>query len=167
MEGPAMTMRTNSSTVSFRRPFSLSGIGGLQPPGSYTVETDEEWIDGTSPPAYRRIATMIRLSGRPGTGESVQVVTVDPEELAVALARDAAEIPADSPVPEPAADVRAGDGSPSDPGRGSQPVQSGTARPAGRVPQGWRGRVATNPHVLVWIAIAATGVLVAVFTVTW
>ena len=153
-----MTVRTNSSTVSFRRPFSLSGISGLQPPGSYTVETDEEWIDGTAPPAYRRIATMIRLSGRPGTGESVQIVTVDPDELAAALARDAAGIPADSPVPEPDADVRAGDG---------PPTPSGMSPPTDRVAQGWRRRVAASPHALVWIAIVATGILVAVFIVAW
>src|SRR5690348_5630439 len=39
-----MTMRTTSRTVTFSRPFMLSGIVEPQPAGSYTVETDEELI---------------------------------------------------------------------------------------------------------------------------
>ena len=56
-----MTTRTTKSTVSFTRPFSLSGFDGEQPAGSYSVETDEELLDGVSFPAYRRMATMMQL----------------------------------------------------------------------------------------------------------
>jgi len=52
-----MTTRTTKSTVTFTRPFSLSGFDGEQPAGSYSVETDEEMLDGVSFPAYRRLAT--------------------------------------------------------------------------------------------------------------
>jgi hypothetical protein len=32
-----MTMRTMTSTVSFSRPFALSGVDDVQPAGTYTV----------------------------------------------------------------------------------------------------------------------------------
>jgi hypothetical protein len=84
-----MTMRTTSRTVSFTRPFVLSGLDGVQPAGTYTVETDEELIQELSFPAYRRIATVIFLPSRPGGSMSAQIVDVDPLELQAALERDA------------------------------------------------------------------------------
>lgn len=83
-----MTMRTTSRTVTFTHPFVLSGIVEEQPAGTYTVETDEELIGNGSLTAYRRISTLIRLPGRPGSLVLEQVVDLDPAELAAALARD-------------------------------------------------------------------------------
>jgi len=84
-----MTMRTTRRTVTFSRPFMLSGIVEPQPAGSYTVETDEELIANAPITAYRRVSTLIRLPGPPGSLVLEQVVDVDPAELAAALARDA------------------------------------------------------------------------------
>jgi hypothetical protein len=84
-----MTTRTSSKTVTFRRPFRLSAMEREQPAGSYTVETDEERLETRSLPAYRRIATCIRLPLRAGAPGS-ESVHVDPAELEAALARDAA-----------------------------------------------------------------------------
>ena len=84
-----MTMRTTRRTVTFSRPFMLSGIVEPQPAGSYTVETDEELIGNAPITAYRRISTLIRLPGRPGSLVLEQVVDIDAGELAAALARDA------------------------------------------------------------------------------
>jgi hypothetical protein len=68
----------------------LSGVVEEQPAGTYTVETDEEPI-GTGPiTAYRRISTLIRLPGRPGSSVLEQVVDLDAAELAAALEKDAA-----------------------------------------------------------------------------
>jgi hypothetical protein len=84
-----MTVRTSRKSVTFTRPFSLSGIDEVQPAGTYTVETDEELLPGLSFPAYRRIATLICLRSR-GRGRVVEeVVNVDPLELEAAQARDA------------------------------------------------------------------------------
>jgi len=83
-----MTMRTISRTVTFTRPFMLSGLSEPQPAGSYTVETDEEPIGNGPLTAYRRISTLIRLPGRPGSLVLEQVMDVDAAELAAALARD-------------------------------------------------------------------------------
>ena len=87
--------RTIRSTVTFTRPFSLNGFDGQQPAGSYSVETDEELLDGVSFPAYRRMATMMQLSS-PANLESrgsgiLQVAVIDPTQLAAALASDAAQ----------------------------------------------------------------------------
>ncbi len=79
-------MRTNRKTVTFKMPFSLEGVGRSLPAGSYEVITDEELIEGLSFPVYRRIATMMLVPGQ--LGRSVEMVTIDPLELAAALDRD-------------------------------------------------------------------------------
>jgi hypothetical protein len=84
-----MTVRTSHKTVTFTRPFSLSGIGEEQPAGTYTVETDEELLPGLSVPAYRRIATLIFLPLRPGGPFVERVANIDPLELEAAQERDA------------------------------------------------------------------------------
>ena len=62
-----MTVRTTSKTVTFMRPFNLSGRDEVQPAGTYTVKTDEELLQPSSLPAYRRIATLLRLERNTGT----------------------------------------------------------------------------------------------------
>jgi hypothetical protein len=85
-----MTTRTTKSTVTFTRPFSLSGFHGEQPAGCYSVETDEELLDGVSFPAYRRMATMMQLDASSrGSAGILQVAVINPDELAAALATDA------------------------------------------------------------------------------
>jgi hypothetical protein len=79
-------MRTTRETVTFNRPFTLAALDAVQPAGSYTVETDEELLEGLSFLAYRRVATTIYLPLHPGGAGSVQAVTVDPQELAAAHA---------------------------------------------------------------------------------
>jgi hypothetical protein len=79
-----MTTRTDRRTVTFTQPFHLDGIDGLQPPGAYLVDTDEETIDELSFIAWRRIATMIHIR-RNGTD---QVFRIDPVELDAGLMRD-------------------------------------------------------------------------------
>ncbi|WP_225772045.1 hypothetical protein [Inquilinus sp. Marseille-Q2685] len=144
--------------MTFVRPFTLSGIDGPQLPGTYTVETDEELLDGSSPPVHRRIATMIRLPGRPGSGELVQVVTVDPDELSAALLRDGASpdsVKAGGPGDERSA-PRPGEA----PGRPAP-------RPLDRLLESWRYWAATNPRAPSWIVAIVVGVLFAAFVVAW
>jgi hypothetical protein len=85
-----MTMRTTTRNVVFTRPFVLRGIVEEQPAGTYTVETDEEAIGSGPVTAYRRISTLIRLPGPPGSLVLEQVVDIDAAELAAALEKDAA-----------------------------------------------------------------------------
>lgn len=84
-----MTVRTIRKTITFSRPFTLSGIDDVQPAGTYTVETDEELVAGLSFAAYRRIATLIFLPSRPGRAIGEQVVNIDPLELQAAQESDA------------------------------------------------------------------------------
>ena len=84
--------RTHGRTVIFLRPFTLRGVDGVQPPGTYTVETEEELIEGLFFPAYRPKATVMLLpaldTARTG---SRQIATIDPLELQAAQARDGAD----------------------------------------------------------------------------
>jgi len=82
-----MTTRPNNKKITFRRPFTLAGFGEELPAGAYTVETDEELVEGISFPVYRRIATLIHLHSQAGL---TQTLTIDPQELDAALARDQA-----------------------------------------------------------------------------
>ena len=87
-----MTMRTSQKTVTFRRPFSLSGIEDVQPAGTYTVEINEELIEGLSFPSWRRTATvlLLRQPGAAGIGRDVEI---DPLELEAVQDSDALELP--------------------------------------------------------------------------
>jgi len=78
-----MTTRTHRKTVTFKKPFSLEGIGRTLPAGSYEVITDEELIEGLSFSVYRRVATMMLVPGQ--FARSVEMVTIDPLALATAL----------------------------------------------------------------------------------
>ena len=85
-----MTMRTSHKTVTFTQPFSLNGIDEVQAAGTYTVETNEEPLQGVSFPAYRRVETVIFLPSRPGGPFVERVVNIDPVELQAVPKRDAA-----------------------------------------------------------------------------
>ena len=84
-----MMERTTRKTVQFLRPAILAGISGELPAGSYEVDTDEELISGLSFQAYRRVRTTIIVPGRSLSSASRQVVEIEPDDLAAALARDA------------------------------------------------------------------------------
>jgi hypothetical protein len=86
-----MNVRTTTKKVTFDQPFSLLGLNELQPAGTYTVQTDEEPIEGLSFLAYRRIATVIFLPLRPGGTGSFQAIPVTPEALDAAQAREVLE----------------------------------------------------------------------------
>jgi hypothetical protein len=69
-------------------PFSLIGLDGVQPAGTYLVETVEETLDNLSFVACRRVSTTIVL---PAVGTDTgqrQVVTIDPDDLKAAQERD-------------------------------------------------------------------------------
>lgn len=137
-----MTVRTTSRTVTFMHPFSLSGTVEVHPAGTYTVETDEELLQAASIPAYRRIATLLRLERTTGT-VLTQIVETNPVELAGALARDA------QPTETVPQRVR------------SEAVVSRT-RACGRLAsfrEGWKHWVSLNATDLIWTALVIGGVL--------
>ncbi len=84
-----MESRTQTSTLVFRRPFSLKGTDGTQPAGTYKVEAEEELVEGLSFPVWRRVSTILMFQPtRPSL--SAQAFLVNAGELAAAHAADAA-----------------------------------------------------------------------------
>jgi hypothetical protein len=84
-----MTERVTQSAVTFRHAFALRDVDGLQPPGTYLIETVEEPLGTLSFLAYRRVSTTITLPALGAAGQRRQIVTVDLDELRAALAKDA------------------------------------------------------------------------------
>jgi hypothetical protein len=82
-----MGVRTRRHKVTFNNPFMLEAASRKLPAGTYEVVTDEELIEGLSCPPYRRVATMMIAPG-PTSSSTTEMLTVDPSDLTVALARD-------------------------------------------------------------------------------
>ena len=83
--GETVSTRLTSRTVIFVRPFLLCEADGEQPPGIYTIDTEEELLESVSFPAYRRVSTVIHCHA---PGGITRFVSVDPAVLDAALARD-------------------------------------------------------------------------------
>jgi hypothetical protein len=83
-----MATRSLSELVTFSHSFELKGVDRLLPPGDYRVVTDQELIEELSFPVYRRVATMIFVPGPTRHASSVEMVTIDPQELQAAKERD-------------------------------------------------------------------------------
>jgi hypothetical protein len=80
--------RTTLTTITFLRPFSLTDVDGVQPAGTYTVETIDRTLDNLSFIAYRRVSTAIMLPAVGASARQRQTIFIDPLELAVALKQD-------------------------------------------------------------------------------
>jgi hypothetical protein len=81
--------RTTFTTITFLHPFSLTDVDGVQPAGTYTVETIDRTLDNLSFIAYRRVSTAIMLPAVGASARQRQSIFIDPLELAVALKQDA------------------------------------------------------------------------------
>lgn len=95
-----MTIRTSSKAITFRRPFTVRGVDEIFPAGTYTVETDEEQVEGISFVAYRRIASLLHLPGKQGSAVTGRMLPVEPGDIDAALRRDQAPVePEDCAAP--------------------------------------------------------------------
>ena len=83
-----MTVRTSSKTVTFAHPFLLKGVDRILAAGDYRIVTDEELIEELSFPVYRRVATMILVPAESGSASTVEMVTIDPQDLQAAQELD-------------------------------------------------------------------------------
>ena len=93
-----MMARTTILPVSFRNPFRVKDNGGNLPAGTIEIETDEKMMDGISFHAYRRVQTLIHLPSMTGNPLHSRTLAIDQDELAAALANDAASNPEMSPA---------------------------------------------------------------------
>lgn len=82
-----MEARTRTETVTFRQPFRLASQPGVMPAGAYTIQVEEELIDGLSFPAWRRTIATLTRQGL-AEGRLRQCWTIRPTELDAALAAD-------------------------------------------------------------------------------
>lgn len=82
-----MLSRNQRSALAFSRPFVLKGYDHPQPAGTYTVETEEELLEGLSFAAWRRVSTTITLQSA-SPARLVQALFVEPAELAALHAAD-------------------------------------------------------------------------------
>ena len=87
-----MTTRTSRKIVTFDNPFSLEGVARILPAVSYDIVTGEELIEGLSFPVYRRLATMTLVPAQSSRVFSVEMLTIDPIDLAAAKERDVSAI---------------------------------------------------------------------------
>jgi hypothetical protein len=88
-----MLTGTKRVTLTFQHPFSLKGVNRRLAPGQYEVVTDEELIGELMFPIYRRVASLIFVPADACEPSSVEMVNVDPTELASAHERDRAMLP--------------------------------------------------------------------------
>jgi hypothetical protein len=85
-----MTERRTVSSVTFAEAFVLDGADGIQPPGTYLVETVEEPLESVSFLGFRRISTTITLPSVGTPTLSRQVVAISPQELQTSSLNDGA-----------------------------------------------------------------------------
>lgn len=83
-----MAGRTTRRSVTFSQPFLLSDIDGIQPAGTYRVQTVDVSLDEGSSLAYRRISTTIELPDVGTASLRRRVMTIDALELEAALTKD-------------------------------------------------------------------------------
>ncbi len=82
-----MQTRTTSKQVTFIRPFRLAGFDHVQPPGTYTLNLEEEQLDTHSFVGWRQTAATLLLTH----GGSTDYVPIDMQELQDALVRDSGQ----------------------------------------------------------------------------
>jgi hypothetical protein len=141
-----MSIRTTSSTVSFSRPFVLTGVADQQPAGSYTVETDGELLQHVSVPASAN-STLIRLPPLPGSTEWARIIDLDPLELTAVLASDVKAENQPALFPSRVA---------------IEPQQMKHAArqfPPRAWKAGWQSWLAMNANELTWTALVGAGVI--------
>jgi len=83
-----MARQKENRRVTFKSPFTLSGVDGVIPSGSYSVETRNEAKGLFSFLKTSRTSTWIRISRNHGISGILQAIKIDPTELSIALKSD-------------------------------------------------------------------------------
>lgn len=95
-----MANRISKKLVTFAFPFTLAEIDEELPPGGYTIESENQDLDGSTFTAHRLIETVIVLRPPAGSRKPVRFVDIDPNGLAAALALDKSRSEAAAAAPE-------------------------------------------------------------------
>jgi len=79
-----MDRRSTSSQITFRWPFRLNGVEGLQPAGSYTLTVEEERLDTLTVDTWRQTSATLYVP----QGGAIDHAAISMEDLQAALVRD-------------------------------------------------------------------------------
>ena len=85
-----MAGRTTRTSVTFSRSLLLADLDGIQPAGTYRIQTVDVAVDDLSLRTYRRVSTTIELPAVGTASSRRRVVAIDPLELEAALKMDPA-----------------------------------------------------------------------------
>lgn len=88
MENKTKT-RITKKAVKFEHPFLLDEIASELPAGDYTIETEEESIEGSTFLAFRSIETTLVACSQKAAPNKPQFWSIDPEAFEIVFARDA------------------------------------------------------------------------------
>jgi hypothetical protein len=88
MKGAPMTIRTTRAVASFKEPFTLRAVEGMQPPGDYNLYIEDELIAGLSRAAYRRVSTILQTPSISSPQDQSRLVVISETDLEVALMKD-------------------------------------------------------------------------------
>ena len=83
-----MHTQVRRKTVTFAHPFQLDGLDKVLPAGTYSVESENDVLDGMFLPDCLRTSVLIQLHTMPGSSGYSQTLTVSWEALEAALLRD-------------------------------------------------------------------------------
>ncbi|ACT58851.1 conserved hypothetical protein [Hirschia baltica ATCC 49814] len=81
-------MRINKKLVTFNHPFLLDEIEQELPAGNYTIETEEEKIEGSTFLAYRTLNTILVYRPQHSRKTHIQYWEISAHSLSLALERD-------------------------------------------------------------------------------
>jgi len=95
-----MANRISKRLVTFAFPFKLAEIDEELPSGGYTIESENQDLDGATFIAHRLIETVLILRPPAGSRKPVRYVDIDPNGLAAALALDKSRTEAAATPPE-------------------------------------------------------------------
>ncbi len=79
-----MQTRTTSRQVTFVKPFRLTGLEAVQPPGTYSVSVEEERLDVHSVIGWRQVSATLQIAADGAT----EHFAIDMKDLREALLRD-------------------------------------------------------------------------------
>jgi hypothetical protein len=87
-KGIPLTVRTTRGVASFKEPFLLRAVEGMQPAGDYNVYFEDELMQGLSRVAYRRVSTILQTPSISSPQDESRLVSVSEAELEAALMKD-------------------------------------------------------------------------------
>lgn len=93
-----MPNRITKTLVTFAFPFRLDEIDEELPAGGYTIETEDQALNGQTFIARLWIETVMIIRPKRGSNKPIRFVEIDPEGLERALVRDRAQISAATPL---------------------------------------------------------------------